>query len=115
MGARPERIGAVSDADGAIIALACGLKIAHMANKGDLLDGDVIITTHICPRAPTAPHEPVPFMSSPVAMEVMNQYEVDRKMQAILSVDATKGNNVINTLGFAISPTVKEGYILPVR
>jgi hypothetical protein len=35
-------------------------------------------------------------------------------MDAILSIDTTKGNRIINTRGFAISPTVKEGYILRV-
>lgn len=114
LGARPERIGAVSDADGAIVAIACGLKLVDMAEKGDFLKGDVIITTHICPRAPQMPHDPVPFMGAPVDMETMNQLEVDERMEAILSVDATKGNEIINHNGFAISPTVKEGYILKV-
>ena len=54
----------------------------------------------------------VPFMGSPVNMEIMNRYEVDSGMDAILSIDTTKGNRVINHKGFAISPTVKEGYIL---
>lgn len=44
----------------------------------------------------------------------MNQYMVDPRMEAILSIDATKGNRIINARGFAISPTVKEGYILRV-
>ena len=114
VGARPERVGAVSDADGAIVALATGLKLTDMCRKGDRLEGDVIIATHICPDAPTAPHEPVPFMGSPVDMETMNRLEVDERMDAILSVDATKGNEVINHNGFAISPTVKEGCILKV-
>jgi hypothetical protein len=35
-------------------------------------------------------------------------------MEAILSIDTTKGNRVINQKGFAISPTVKDGYILRV-
>ncbi len=35
-------------------------------------------------------------------------------MEAILSIDTTKGNRIINTRGFAISPTVKEGYVLRV-
>jgi hypothetical protein len=35
-------------------------------------------------------------------------------MDAILSVDTTRGNVIINQRGFAISPTVKEGYILKV-
>lgn len=114
VGARPECIGAVSDADGAIVAIATVLKLIDMRQKGDLLKGDVIIATHICPNAPTAPHDPVPFMDSPVDMETMNRLEVDEGMEAILSVDATKGNEVINYNGFAISPTVKEGYILKV-
>jgi hypothetical protein len=114
VGARPKLVGAVSDADGAIVAIACGLKLVEMHKKGDILMGDVIITTHICPKAPTLPHDPVPFMGSPVDMQTMNRFEVDERMDAILSVDATKGNEIINHSGFAISPTVKEGYILRV-
>lgn len=112
IGARPERIGIVSDADGAIAALSCALKLADMQKNGDLLKGDVIIATHICPNAPTQPHEPVSFMGSPVDMATMNRFEVDENMDAILSIDATKGNRVINFRGFAVTPTIKEGYIL---
>jgi Protein of unknown function (DUF1177). len=61
IGARPERIGLVSDADGAIAALACACKLAEMILKGDRLAGDVIVATHICPDAPTQPHAPVPL------------------------------------------------------
>lgn len=114
IGARPSRIGLVSDADGAVAAIASGLKLADMQTKGDLLKGDVIITTHICPDAPTRPHEPVDFMDSPVDILTMNHYEVVPEMEAILSIDTTKGNRVINHKGIAISPTVKEGYILRV-
>ncbi|MFQ3619693.1 MAG: DUF1177 domain-containing protein [Spirochaetales bacterium] len=114
IGARPERIGIVSDADGAVAALACAFKLAEMHQRGDILKGDVIIATHICPNAPTQPHEPVPFMGSPVDMRVMNEQEVSPEMDAILSIDTTKGNRVINYRGFAISPTVKDGYILRV-
>jgi hypothetical protein len=114
IGARPAAIGLVSDADGGITAVACALKLADMANAGDRLPGDVIVTTHICPNAPTIPHDPVPFMGSPVDIATMNQHEVHPEMDAILSVDTTRGNWVINRRGFAISPTVKEGYILKV-
>ena len=112
IGARPERIGFVSDGDGALAAVALAAKLLDMQNKGDVLDGDVFISTHICPDAPTAPHDPVPFMGSPVEMSQVNKEEVSDELDAILSVDTTKGNRVINTRGFAISPTVKEGYIL---
>jgi len=114
LGARPERIGFVSDGDGALAAVTCATKLGAMQRNGDVLAGDVIVATHICPNAPTQPHDPVPFMGSPVDMAEMNRHEVDEGMDAILSIDATKGNRIINLRGFAISPTVKEGYILRV-
>lgn len=114
LGARPEMTGFVSDGDGALTALSTALKLVKMHSHSDVLKGDVIVTTHICPNAPTRPHRPVPFMDSPVDMETMNRLEVDEDMDAILSIDTTKGNKVINERGFAISPTVKEGYILKV-
>ncbi len=114
VGARPEVIGLVSDADGAVVALAAALKLLDLRRAGDRLAGDVIVATHICPSAPTEPHDPVPFMGAPVDMRLMNEHEVSREMDAILSIDTTKGNRVINSRGFAISPTVKEGWILRV-
>jgi hypothetical protein len=114
IGARPAAIGLVSDADGAITAIACALKLADMARAGDRLPGDVIVATHICPHAPVIPHDPVPFMGAPVDMATMNRHEVQPQMDAILSVDTTRGNRIVNRRGFAISPTVKEGYILKV-
>ena len=53
-------------------------------------------------------------MGSPIDMETNNEKEVDPRMDAILSIDTTKGNKVININGFAISPTIKSGYILEV-
>ena len=85
-----------------------------MLRGGDRVTGDVIMTTHICPDAPVTPRLPVPFMGSPVEMETLNTHEVDPEMDAVLSIDTTKGNRVINTKEFAIFPTVKEGYILKV-
>ncbi len=114
IGARPHTTGLVSDADGALTALAAASKLADMRSKGDILPGNIIISTHISPASPIIPHEPVPFMGSPVSMEIMNREEVDPAMDAILSVDTTKGNRIINHKGFAISPTVKDGYILRV-
>lgn len=114
IGARPAMIGLVSDADGAVAALSTALKLADMQAAGDILPGDVIVATHICPRAPIRPHKPVPFMGSPVETGVMNRLEVEGAMDAILSLDTTKGNRVINVRGIAISPTVKAGWILRV-
>ncbi|MEM0050502.1 MAG: DUF1177 domain-containing protein [Candidatus Bathyarchaeia archaeon] len=114
IGARPAYIGMVSDADGAIVALASAYKIAEMSKRGDVLPGDVVITTHICPNAPTRPHKPVPMMESPVDIFTLLRKEVTADMDAVLSVDATKANWVIKHTGFAITPTVKEGWVLKV-
>jgi hypothetical protein len=112
IGARPAMKGIVSDADGAIAAVACALKLLRMSERGDTLEGDVVVTTHICPRAPTESHEPYPFVGYPVSVKRLMEYLVDPSAEAILSIDTTKGNRVVNDKGFAISPTVKEGYIL---
>jgi len=114
VGARPGRLGLVSDADGAIVAIASALKLADMAARGDRLSGDVIITTNICPDAPTRPYVPVPRMTSPLDTRTKNANEVDARMDAIVSVDATKGNDILNAIGLAITPTVKQGFVLRV-
>ncbi len=114
LGARPERIGFVSDGDGALAALAAAAKLLSMHARGDVLAGDVVITTHVAPDAPTRPHFPVPFMDSPIDMKQMNDAEVRPEMEAIVSIDTTKGNRTINHKGFAISPTVKQGYIMKI-
>ena len=112
LGARPEMTGFVSDGDGALTALSVAAKVLEMNSRGDYLNGDLYVCTHVCPDAPTMPHKPVPFMGSPVDMAVMNEMEVYEEMDAVLSIDTTRGNRIINHCGFAISPTVKEGYIL---
>jgi hypothetical protein len=112
IGARPDRIGLVSDADGAITAIACALKLADMQRAGDVLPGDVIIGTHICPRAFIHETATVPMMMSPVDIATMNTHEVAAEMDAILSIDTTRGNRLINHKGIAISLPVKEGYLL---
>ncbi|WP_374635519.1 DUF1177 domain-containing protein [Paracoccus sp. (in: a-proteobacteria)] len=112
--AQPARIGLVSDADGSIVALASAMKLLEFNAAGGQLKGDVIITTHIATHASITPHEPVDFMGMPVSSATMNRYEVDPEMDAILSVDTSKGNSIIKHRGVAISATAKEGYILRV-
>ena len=114
IGARPDKIGLVSDGDGAVTAIACALELGRMAAAGDRLRGDVLIATHICPNAPTRAHPVVTMMDSPVDTATLNREEVRPEMEAILSVDTTRGNRVVNHRGFAISATVKEGWILRV-
>ncbi|MCD6114506.1 MAG: DUF1177 domain-containing protein [Thermoprotei archaeon] len=114
VGARPELLGLVSDADGAIVALSVLYKLAEMAEYGDVLKGDVIVTTHVTTHAPVKPYKPVPMMDSPVDIFKLLKEEVDEGMQAILSIDSTKANKVINYTGFAITHVIKEGWILKV-
>ena len=68
VGARPELIGLVSDADGAIAAIAAAMKLGEMARVGDVMPGSVRIHTHICPNASTKPNIPVPQMRGPLPM-----------------------------------------------
>ena len=112
IGARPDLVGLVSDADGAITAVACALKLADMRRDGDALPGDVIVATHVCPNAFVHQTPTVPMMMSPVDIATMNTHEVDQAMDAILSIDTTRGNRVVNHKGMAISLPVKDGYIL---
>jgi hypothetical protein len=114
LGGRPEVTGLVSDADGAIVALATAFKLIAMQQQGDQLLGDVMIATHISPRSPLPPPgaRGIRMMGSPVDGREIALRESQIAADAILSVDATKANRVINHCGFAISPTVKEGYIL---
>jgi hypothetical protein len=114
IGARPETLGLVSDGDGAVTAVAAALALGRRAAAGDRLAGDVVIATHICPNAPTEPHDPVPFMGSPVSMATMNRLEVSAAMEAIMVVDTTKGNRILNWKGIAITSTVVGGWIVPV-
>ena len=59
--AQPERIGMVSDSDGSIVALALALKLLRMHQAGAILQGDVIITTHVATHVSITEHQPVEF------------------------------------------------------
>jgi hypothetical protein len=113
-GMRPERPGLVSDADGAVVALAVAATLARQWEAGDGLPGRVVVATHICPRALMRPQLPAPMMSCPADRVAVLRAMLDPAMQAVLSVDASKANRVLNRVGFAITPTVKQGWILRV-
>ncbi|WP_261123633.1 DUF1177 domain-containing protein [Serratia quinivorans] len=110
----PARIGQVSDADGSTVALATAASLWEGVVKGARLKGDVIITTHVATHVKITPHEPVDFMGMPVSSATMNKFEVLPEMDAIISVDTSKGNTIINHKGMALSATAKQGYILRV-
>lgn len=111
----PEINGLVSDADGAVTALAVALRLLDLCRVGEPLAGDVIVSTHVCTSAPMIPHEPVPFMGNPTFKAITKtQNYVDPAMEAILHIETSRANRVVNKRGFAITPTIKEGYILRV-
>lgn len=114
VGARPARTGYVSDGDGALATLACAVHLGRLRRWGDAMAGDVRFATHVCPRARIRPHHPVPYMVSPLSQAQMNEHEVDPSMEALLCFDTTRGNRLVNRRGFAVTPTIKEGYILRV-
>jgi hypothetical protein len=105
------KLGLVSDAEGALTVLACALQLEAIQER---IEGSILVTTHICPNAPVISHELVDFMGAPLSVSTMMEHLTDERMDAVLSVDTTRGNRIINYKGFAISPTVKEGYILKV-
>ena len=78
------------------------------------MPGSVRIHTHICPNASTKPNIPVPQMRGPLPMFEMMKREVHPDMKAILSLDTSRGNRLINHNGIALTPTIKEGYMLRV-
>ncbi|MCZ0952019.1 MAG: DUF1177 domain-containing protein [Rhodospirillaceae bacterium] len=114
VGARPLIKGLVSDGDGALVALSVALKLARMNALGDVLEGDVIVATHVRTDGPVLPMKPVDFMDTPVELDTILNLEVAADMDAILSIDTSRGNRLLNSNGFAITPTVKEGWILKV-
>jgi hypothetical protein len=114
VGARPAVTGLVSDADGAAAAISCAAKLGRMRQRGDALAGDVRISTHVCPDAPTEPHDPVPFMGSPVPIATMNAHEVHDEMDVVLSIDTSKGNRLVNHKGIAVTLPVMQGWIAPI-
>lgn len=112
IGGRPTLPGMVSDADGAITVIAAALRLAEMKRRGDRLAGDVRVATHLCTEGEVEPHDPVDFIAMPCSSATMNRHEVSPDMEAILSVDTSKGNRVLNRRGFAITPTARQGYLL---
>jgi hypothetical protein len=101
-----------SDADGAVVALACALRLARMWTRNQVLKGDVIVTTHICQAGHPEPHDPLPFVMPPLAVDEAYRRLTRAEMEAILTPETCKGNRIFNQTGFAITPALKEGYIL---
>lgn len=114
VGGRPAVTGIVSDADGALVALATALKLLVMQSRGDGIHGDVIVRTTICPNAPTMPHHPVPFMDSYVEFGKLKREIIADEADALVVVETSRGNRIINHNGFAVTPTIKEGWILKI-
>jgi hypothetical protein len=112
IGVRPHRLGLVSDADGAIVALAVAAALGRLRARGDRLRADVLIRTHVSPASPIVPHEPAPFVDVPVDRATLARAEIDADMTAVLSIDATRANRIVKARGFAITGAVKDGYLL---
>lgn len=107
-----ERNGLVSDADGCIVGLSAALRIARKSRRQQPLVGDVLVSTHICQKAHPIPHDPYPFVMSPLPSSEKHPKMVDPRMDAILVPETCKGNKLVSPDAFAITPPVREGYIL---
>ena len=116
IGARPGSIGLVGDGDGALIVIAAGLKMLDMKKKGDQQDGDVIISFNVTGAAPHEPpvcHQP-PEFNCPVNFWKMKSKCVDGTADAILNVNVTRSDRYCKRRGFAITPTVLQGWLLKI-
>ena len=111
-GMRPERPGLVSDADGAVVALAVALALARQWAAGDALPGSIHVATHVCPRALVRAQHPAPMMSCPADRVAVLDAMMDVPLTGILSVDAAKANRVLNRTGFALTPPSVGGWVL---
>ncbi len=111
LGARPERIGFVSD--GGALTRRLRRKAARHAQEGRH-SAWRRVREHACVPACAhhaaqaravhgLAHQPRPSMPKGHA-----------RLDAILVVDTTKGNRIANNRGFAISPTVKQGVVMRV-
>ncbi len=114
IGGRPVFNGLTSDGEGALVTLATALKLISAKKKGDGPRGDVVFSTHICPNTPTIDHYPVPYISCCVDFWELKKHVIDKTADAIITVDVSRGNRVIKTSPFAITCTIKEGWLLPV-
>ncbi len=104
--------GLASDADGCVVGLSCALALARKHHRDQQLAGDVLISTHICQQAHPVPHDPFPFVMSPLPSSEKHPRLVDERMDAILTPETCKGNKMASHLGFAVTPPVREGFIL---
>lgn len=116
VGARPATSGILGDGDGAVVVCAAGLKFLDMKKKGDQLEGDVVILMNVTAAAPTSEsegHAP-PGIGCPVNFWLMKSKFIDKTADAILDVNVTRSDRYCKKKGFAITPTVKEGWLLKI-
>lgn len=105
----------VSDADGCLVALSVALRLARMASRGQVLPSDVLVSTHICQQGHSIPHDPYPFVMSPIPSQLKHPRLVDKEMDAIVAVETCKSNKLVSHKGFAITHVAKEGLLLRVH
>lgn len=103
----------VSDADGAIAAIALALSLGRLCRSGEGPLGDVIISTQIALQSSSQSHHPAALTASPIDTRMACAAEVDPLMDAVLSIAVCRATRWVNADGISITPTVKEGYILP--
>jgi len=111
VGARPQRLGLVSDGDGAVVALAAAAALARARSKGDSLQGDVLVRTHVSTRSPMVPHEPAPFIDVPVDRERLAREKWTRRWTPSCR-STPRGEPYRQARRLRDHGAVKEGYIL---
>lgn len=95
----------IPDYIGTSIVLLTATKILQMNKSGNALRGDVILSAQISSNTATSEN-------TTLQKEVPTHTEVSQFMDAVISIGSYKREKVGYHKGIAISPTVKEGYIL---
>lgn len=100
----------IPDYIGTSIVLLTAAKILQMITSGNALRGDVILSAQIGSNTSTS----VSSENTTFQKEVPTHTEVSLVMDAVISIGSYRGAKIGYNKSIAISPTVKEGYILEI-
>lgn len=98
----------IPDYIGTNVVLFAAARILKMIKSGNTLRGDVILSVQISSDSPAS----VTSKCKEPCKKALTHSEVSLLMDAVISIGSYRGGKIGNSKGIAISPTVKEGYIL---
>jgi hypothetical protein len=97
----------VSDSDGIVCALDVAARLLEMKKAGSYFNRNATIATHI--RTADGDMQ----MNDDLDVLISQTQTSGRVFDGILTVRSVKSNSLTSFRGFCITPTIKEGWILP--